>query len=47
MNWISYCYNSEYEEVTFNESILPSLSSDNLKKEEKRRIRVCLYEKKI
>ena len=47
MNWISYCYNSEYEEVTFNESILPSLSSDNLKKEEREELESKLYEKDI
>ena len=35
MNWISYCYDSNYEEVIFNEDILPSLSSENLKKEER------------
>lgn len=47
MNWISYCYNSNYEEVTFNESILPSLSSDNLKKEEREKLESKLYEKDI
>lgn len=47
MNWISYCYNSEYEEVTFNESILPSLSSDNLNKEEREELETKLYEKDI
>lgn len=45
MNWISYCYDSNYEEVTFDESILPSLSSDNLKKEEREKLENKLYEK--
>ena len=35
MNWISYCYDSDYKDVTFDESILPNLSSDNLKKEQR------------
>lgn len=45
MNWISYCYDSSYEEVSFDESILPSLSSDNLKKEEREKLENKLYEK--
>ncbi len=35
MNWISYCYDSDYEEVSFDESILPSLNDNNMKKEER------------
>ncbi len=45
MNWISYCYDSNYEEVTFNEAILPSLSSENLKKEEREELENKLYKK--
>ena len=47
MNWISYCYDSNYEEVAFDESLLPSLSSDNLKKEEREELESKLYEKDI
>ena len=47
MNWISYCYDSNYEEVTFDESILPDLSNDNLKKEEREELENKLYEKDI
>ena len=47
MNWISYCYDSNYEEATFDESILPDLSNDNLKKEEREELENKLYEKDI
>lgn len=47
MNWISYCYDSNYEDVTFDESILPNLSNDNLKKEEREELENKLYEKDI
>lgn len=47
MNWISYCYDSNYKEVVFNEAILPSLSSDNLKKEEREELENKLYEKDV
>lgn len=47
MNWISYCYDSNYKEVTFNEASLPSLSSENLKKEEREELENKLYEKDI
>ena len=47
MNWISYCYDSNYEEVAFDESILPDLSNDNLKKEEREELENKLYEKDI
>ena len=45
MNWISYCYDSNYEEVAFDESILPNLSNDNLKKEEREELENKLREK--
>ena len=47
MNWISYCYDSDYKDVTFDESILPNLSSDNLKKEQREELENKLYEKDI
>lgn len=47
MSWISYCYDSNYEEVVFNEAALPSLSSDNLKKEEREELENKLYEKDV
>lgn len=47
MNWISYCYDSNYEDVTFDESILPNLSNDNLKREEREELENRLYEKDI
>lgn len=47
MKWISYCYDSNYKEVTFNESVLPSLSSDNLRKEEREELENKLYEKDV
>lgn len=47
MNWISYCYDSNYKDVTFDESILPNLSNDNLKKEEREELENKLYEKDV
>ena len=47
MKWISYCYDSNYKEVIFNESVLPSLSSDNLRKEEREELENKLYEKDV
>ena len=47
MNWISYCYDSNYEEVTFDEAILPNLSTNNLKKEEREELENKLYEKDV
>ena len=47
MNWISYCYDTNYKEVSFNEAILPDLSNDNLKKEEREELENKLHEKDI
>ena len=47
MNWISYCYDTNYEEVKFDEKLLPNLSSENLNKEEREKLETKLNEKDI
>ena len=47
MNWISYCYDTEYVEPKFNETILPNLSDENLKKEQREELQAKLNEKDI
>lgn len=47
MSWISYCYDFNYKEIKFNESILPDLSKDNLKKEEREELQAKLDEKDL
>ena len=45
MNWIAYCYDSEYVESKFNENILPTLSENNLKREQREELEIQLNEK--
>lgn len=45
MSWISYCYDSNYEEHKFNEDKLPSLSNQNLKREQREELEEKLFEK--
>ena len=45
MNWIAYCYDSEYLESKFDESILPILSEHNLKREQREELEIQLNEK--
>ena len=35
MNWMAYCYDSNYKATQFDESILLELSNNNLRKEER------------
>lgn len=47
MSWISYCYDSNYQENTFDEKLLPELSNGNLKKEEREDLENKLFEKDL
>lgn len=47
MSWISYCYDVDYQEVKFDENLLPNLSNDNLKKEQREELERKLNEKDL
>lgn len=47
MNWVSYCYDNDYQDVTFDENILPNASENNIRKEEREELENKLNQKDL